>query len=189
MGGVTTLVIRNIPARYTKVMLLQEWLVDGTFDFIYLPFSFKQKRTAGYVFLNFTSSAAASAFQSQWHGRPLCAEVSSKLSIGAAEVQGLEENVWHLIKCKINRVKNPKYLPSVFDGAREVPFGEYVEQLEQRCKNASAEQKVKLHRAGISCRKPCVSSPRIYQVGEAYPEESSVNVDGPRDCKTCSRST
>jgi len=189
MGGVTTLVIRNIPARYTKVMLLQEWLVDGTFDFIYLPFSFKQKKTAGFVFLNFTSSAAASAFQSQWHGRPLCAEVSSKLSIGAAEVQGLEENVWHLIKCKINRVKNPKYLPSVFDGAREVPFGEYVEQLEQRCKNASAEQKVKLHRAGISCRKPCVSSPRIYQVGEAYPEESSVNVDGPRDCKICSRST
>jgi len=145
-GGVTTLVIRNIPARYTKEILLQEWLVDGTFDFIYLPFSFKQKRTAGYAFVNFASSAAASAFQSQWHGRPLCAQVSSsKLSIGAAEVQGLEENVRHLINCKINRVKNPKYLPTVFDGLREIPFGEYVEQLERGCKSASAEQQVKLH--------------------------------------------
>jgi len=143
--GATTLMVRNVPARYTKEMLLQEWPVDGTFDFFYLPFCFKRMRSAGYLFLNFTSSAAASAFQSQWHGQSLRQQVSpAKLSIGAAEVQGLEENVWHLINCRINRIKNPKYLPSVFDGLREVVFSEYVEQLQHSYQSASAVQSVQL---------------------------------------------
>jgi len=68
----------------------------------------------------------------------------AKLSIGAAEVQGLEENVWHLINCRINRIKNPKYLPSVFDGLREVVFSEYVEQLQHSYQSASAVQSVQL---------------------------------------------
>jgi len=138
MGGVTTLVVRNIPTRYTKEMLLQEWVPDGTFDFFYLPFSFSQRRIAGYLFINFTSNEAALAFFSLWHNRSLHAQqVSTKLNITAAGVQGFEANVRHLINSKIKRIANPKYLPSVFDGVHEVPFSAYVEQLE-------AEQPVRL---------------------------------------------
>lgn len=146
IGGVTTLVVRNIPITFTKEMVLQELPPDGTYNFFYLPFSFKQKKIAGYLFLNFISHAAASAFHSQWHGRPLHAQMCShKLNICAAEVQGLEENVRHLINCKIKRIKNPRYLPSVFVGPQEVPFREFVEQLQERCKTPSAEQRVQPH--------------------------------------------
>jgi len=133
IGGATTLVVRNIPTRYTKEMLLKEWVPDGTFDFFYLPFSFKQKKVAGYSFINFTSNAAALAFYSQWHKKSLFSQGSStKLHIVAAEVQGLDENVRHLINSKVRRITNPKYLPSVFDGPHEVPFSAFVEKLEAR---------------------------------------------------------
>jgi len=130
IGGATTLVVRNIPAKYSKDMLLQEMPPDGTYDFFYLPFSFKQKKLASYLFLNFKSNAAALAFYSRWHGCSLRAQgPSSKLRIGVAEMQGLEQNVRQLVKRNIERIKNPKFLPSVFDGLREVPFSEYVEQM------------------------------------------------------------
>jgi len=130
IGAATTLVVRNIPAKYSAEMLLQEFPPDGSYDFFYLPYSFQKMTVAGYLFINFISSAEASAFYSQWHGRPLCRQGSSaKLNIGVADVQGLEENVCQLIKRNIKRIKNPKFLPSVFDGLQEVPFSEFVSQL------------------------------------------------------------
>jgi len=124
--GVTTLVVRNVPARYTKEELLQEWPPDGTFDFFYLPFNRIQKRAAGYCFVNFTSHEAAVTFHNQWHSKSLAASqrTGKKLSIGAAEFQGLEANLRHLMRCGIQRVRNTKYLPSVFNGDHEMPFTE-----------------------------------------------------------------
>jgi len=121
--GVTTLVVRNVPARYTKEELLQEWPPDGTFDFLYLPFNHRQKRAAGYCFVNFTSHEAAVTFCNQWHHKWLSASkhTGKKLSIGAAEFQGLEANLQHLAHCGIQRIKNTKYLPSVFNADREMP--------------------------------------------------------------------
>jgi len=129
--GPTTLVVRNIPLGCTKEMLLQTWPPDGSFDFLYLPYSFKDRRIAGYVFLNFTSQTAAFRFHSWWHGQFLPGQCSSaKLNVSTAPVQGLEANVRHLVQCKIRRIKNPKYLPSVFDGLQEVPFSELIKNLE-----------------------------------------------------------
>jgi len=128
--GVTTLVIRNVPARYTKELLMQEWPVDGTYDLLYLPFSFKQKRTAGYAFVNFTTHEAAVDFHSRWHGKALRDQGTAKrLSISTAETQGLEENLRHMAACNVSRIKNSKYLPSVFNGIDEVPLEEMLEQI------------------------------------------------------------
>jgi len=126
--GVTTLVVRNVPARYTKEELLQEWPPDGAFDFLYLPFNHRQKRAAGYCFVNFTSHEAALTFCNQWHSKLLSASkrTGKRLSIGAAEVQGLEANLQHLMCCGNQRTKNTKYLPSVFNADREMPFTEHT---------------------------------------------------------------
>jgi len=143
IGGSTTLVVRNLPIGCTKELLLQMWPPDGTYDYLYLPFSFNQSRSAVYVFVNCTSHAAALAFYFRWHGQFLFGTgSSSKLNISTAPVQGLEENVRHLVHCKISRVKNPKHLPSVFNGLREVPFNEYVERLRMGCKDQSFEASV-----------------------------------------------
>jgi len=124
--SVTTLVVRNVPARYTKEGLLQELSPGGTFDFFYLPFNPRQKRAAGYCFVNFTSHEAAVTFCNRWHNKWLSdsKHAGRKLSIGAAEVQGLEANLQHLMCCGIFRIKNTKYLPSVFNADREMPFTE-----------------------------------------------------------------
>jgi len=107
---------------------MQEWPADGTYDFLYLPFNLKQKRSAGFAFVNFTSHAAAVDFYSRWHGKSLRDQGTAKrLSISTGEPQGLEENVRHVAAC--NRVKNSKYLPSVFNGIDEVPFEELLEQI------------------------------------------------------------
>jgi len=127
--GVTTLAIRNVSARYTKAMLMQEWPLDGTYDFLYLPFNFKQKRGAGLAFVNFTSHAAAVGFYSQWHRKHLREHGSARrLSIGVAEAQGLDNNLRHVASCNVGRITNPKFLPSVFNGMDEVPFAGLLEQ-------------------------------------------------------------
>jgi len=128
--GLTTLVIRNVPSRYTKENLLHLWPPDGTFDFLYLPFNRKQRRTAGYLFMNFTSHDAAVAFYKKWHGKQLHDQgTARKLSIRAAEIQGLEENLRHLIDANVHQNTNPKYLPIVFSGVDEFLFTELVEQM------------------------------------------------------------
>lgn len=144
-GESTTLLVRNIPARCTKEVLLQKWPPDGTYDFLYLPFSFNQKRISGFAFVNFTSHAAATAFHSQWHGKWLFSEgYSAKLKVSAASIQGLEENVRYLFHCKIGRIKNPMLLPSVFEGLQEVPFSEYIQKLGLSSECQSVEQNVQL---------------------------------------------
>jgi len=128
--GITTVVVRNVPARYTKELLLQEWPPNGTYDFIYLPYNFKQKRPAGFVYVNFVSHEAALNFYSQWHGKSLCNKGSVKrLSIGVAEAQGLEANLRHVAASKISRIKNSKHMPSVFNGVEEVPLAELLDQI------------------------------------------------------------
>jgi len=128
--GLTTLVIRNMPSKYTKEAILQEWPPDGTFDFLYLPFNHKQRRTSGYIFMNFTSHGAARDFYKKWHGKVLHNHATKrKLSIRAAEIQGLEENLRHLVGLNIHNITNPKHLPSVFNGVHEVLFTEVVEQM------------------------------------------------------------
>lgn len=126
--GLTTLAIRNLPPGFTKEVLLQKWPPDGTYDFLYLPFSRKQRRTAGYAFINFVSHEAASFFCSQWDHKQLDEKYGAKarLNITAAEVQGLGENVRRLLACNVERTRNWQYLPSVFNGVQELPFTELL---------------------------------------------------------------
>ncbi|CAE8639756.1 unnamed protein product [Polarella glacialis] len=92
--GFTTLVIRNIPARYTQEMLLTEFIPDGSFDFFFLPYSFKDARTMRIAFINFRTHALALDFQGRWHRHFLQDHGRTKhLDVAAATVQGLEANL------------------------------------------------------------------------------------------------
>jgi hypothetical protein len=71
----TTLMIKNIPNKYTQKMLLAllEERFAGThpfpFDFFYLPIDFKNRCNVGYAFINMTTPLAIPALVEEFHGR------------------------------------------------------------------------------------------------------------------------
>ncbi|CAE8592817.1 unnamed protein product [Polarella glacialis] len=114
--GFTTLVIRNIPARYTQEMLLAEFIPDGSFDFFFLPYSFKHARTMGIAFINFRTHAVALSFQENWHRQFLQNHGRTKnLDVAAATVQGLEANLQQFNTKSIARFKRVGMLPVFLD--------------------------------------------------------------------------
>eukprot|EP00931_Biecheleriopsis_adriatica_P119164 TRINITY_DN9441_c0_g7_i1.p1 TRINITY_DN9441_c0_g7~~TRINITY_DN9441_c0_g7_i1.p1 ORF type:complete len:258 (-),score=25.91 TRINITY_DN9441_c0_g7_i1:87-860(-) len=88
----TTLHVRNIPARYTQEMLLQEWSHHEGLNMLWLPYSRRLRRGMGYAFVNFGSHDCARQFQRDVHKtRALLSGRDSKdLNVVAATWQGLE---------------------------------------------------------------------------------------------------
>jgi len=95
--GPTTLMVRNIPPLCTCDMLLQDWPLDGSYDFLYLPKRAGGKATLGYAFINFTTAAHAEAFAARWRSQRLssCPE-GRALNITRAAQQGFEANMERL---------------------------------------------------------------------------------------------
>eukprot|EP00440_Ansanella_granifera_P033661 gb/GFBE01036523.1/.p1 GENE.gb/GFBE01036523.1/~~gb/GFBE01036523.1/.p1 ORF type:complete len:456 (+),score=67.24 gb/GFBE01036523.1/:1-1368(+) len=123
----TTIVVRNIPARYTQERLLEVWEPDGSYNFLYLPYSVRQKRGAGYVFINFCAHELAVAFWHRVQGTrlPGCEHLKS-LDVAAADVQGLEDNLRYWGSRKLGRISNANFLPIVLDGIQRLDFKHHV---------------------------------------------------------------
>jgi len=114
--GVTTLMIRNIPAGVTQKRFLAEltrYGFGGSFDFVYLPCCFESKTSKGYGFINFISSEALGVFVNTWHTSRIFGHKSGEpvLNVSAAAVQGLSENVKKWSRGK--RIRNPDLRPYI----------------------------------------------------------------------------
>jgi hypothetical protein len=115
-AGFTTLVIRNIPARYNQDQLLAEFVPDGSFDLFFLPYSFRDGRTMGYAFINFRSHDLALTFQKKWHRQYLRDHGRTKhLDVAAATVQGIEANLAQFNARSVARLQRVGLLPAFFD--------------------------------------------------------------------------
>jgi len=125
----TTLMIRNIPVRYTQDMLLKEWPNDdGSYNFLYLPICIKRKCNASYCFLNFVTPQAALAFATVWHHKRLMCYSSRKpLDISLADLQGLDANLSSCMRNKTSRIRNSHFQPVLFVGKRRVSVEEYLQ--------------------------------------------------------------
>lgn len=93
---VTTVMLRNIPNRYSKNRLINE-INDagflGSFDFFYLPIDPDTKANRGYALLNFTSPHFARQFSAVFEGRTMGQLGMSKVaSVSPASTQGFEAN-------------------------------------------------------------------------------------------------
>ncbi|KAG0603579.1 hypothetical protein M758_10G104300 [Ceratodon purpureus] len=94
----TTLMIKNIPNKYTSKMLLAA--IDenhrGTYDFIYLPIDFKNKCNVGYAFINMTAPARIVPFYKAFNGKKWEKFNSEKVaSLAYARIQGKAALVAH----------------------------------------------------------------------------------------------
>lgn len=106
-GETTTLMVRNLPNRYTQQMLLQE-LTEcgfcGTFDFLYLPIDPETHVNKGYGFINFIEPSMAWFFKLSYEGRSMkCFNSAKVVTVAAAALQGFEANHAHYSTSRVSR--------------------------------------------------------------------------------------
>ncbi|XP_039028881.1 protein MEI2-like 2 isoform X2 [Hibiscus syriacus] len=94
----TTLMIKNIPNKYTSKMLLAA--IDenhrGTYNFLYLPIDFKNKCNVGYAFINMISPSHIVSFYQAFNGKKWEKFNSEKVpSLAYARIQGKAALVAH----------------------------------------------------------------------------------------------
>jgi len=97
----TTVMIRNLPNKYTQQMLLRTLQDSGFrpcshFDFFYLPMDRGNGANLGYGFVNFVDPVTAGAFASTFQGRRMRRFNSRKtIDVMPALIQGYEANREH----------------------------------------------------------------------------------------------
>ncbi|KAL0301375.1 UNVERIFIED_CONTAM: protein MEI2-like 2 [Sesamum radiatum] len=94
----TTLMIKNIPNKYTSKMLLAaiDETHKGTYDFLYLPIDFKNKCNVGYAFINMVSPSHIITFYEAFNGKKWEKFNSEKVaSLAYARIQGKAALVSH----------------------------------------------------------------------------------------------
>lgn len=115
----TTLMVRNIPNKYTQQMLLAEINAHhrGRYDFFYLPIDFKNKCNMGYAFVNFIDAAAIVPFYQEFDAQKWTNFNSEKVcAISYARLQGKQAMIARFQNSSLLD-KHASYRPLVFASA------------------------------------------------------------------------
>ncbi|XP_024969829.1 protein MEI2-like 2 [Cynara cardunculus var. scolymus] len=94
----TTLMIKNIPNKYSSAMLLAaiNEQNQGTYDFIYLPLDFKNKCNMGYAFINMIDPLKILQFHKSFNGKKWEKFHSGKVAcLAYARIQGKDALIAH----------------------------------------------------------------------------------------------
>lgn len=123
-----TLMLRNLPNNYTRVMLLS--LLDsegfvGQYDFVYLPIDFKSHASLGYAFVNLSSTQAAERCWKVFEGFNKWVVPSSKVcSVNwSTPFQGLDAHVERYRNSPVMHEHVPdEYKPMLLADGKRLPF-------------------------------------------------------------------
>jgi len=106
-GNTTTVMMRNLPNKYTQRLLLtdiNEAGFIGTFDFLYLPIDTETNANKGYAFINFSEPGFAWMFKQGYEGQRMPRFNSDKVvSVFVATLQGFDANYAHYAHSRVNR--------------------------------------------------------------------------------------
>jgi len=115
----TTMMIRNIPNRYTQADLVAELESMGfvdTFDFLYLPVDKGTMGSVGYAFVNFVDPIWATACMQQLAGRRFRGNRRNSgkpAVVSVAHLQGFEANMRHYGRVAVTSTEERKFRPMV----------------------------------------------------------------------------
>mmetsp|Transcript_22088 Transcript_22088/g.55691 ORF Transcript_22088/g.55691 Transcript_22088/m.55691 type:complete len:325 (-) Transcript_22088:1969-2943(-) len=125
----TTVMLRNIPNKYTTKMLLA--VLDRRFakqyDYVYLPVDFVNHCNVGYAFINLRSAEIRARFYRHFHNQKVKEVLpgfnSKKVlkqvcEVNKAKVQGAKENIRRIrqMSMLMQRLKDhPDWVPLLFD--------------------------------------------------------------------------
>jgi len=89
----TTVMIRNIPIKYSDDMLLKELEeFKGKYNCLYLPFDYEKNGNRGYAFINFLHPYHILLFYEKFEGKSWLLIESKKIcELNSAKFQGIEE--------------------------------------------------------------------------------------------------
>lgn len=138
---VTTLMVRNMPVMCTQDTLLEEWPIDGTWDFMYLPHSCGGQVNLSYAFINFITPAHAQAFKARWQKRKLAHFDDTKklLNVSFADVQGLEANLMQIKKKRVGRIRRRQGQPIIIQDGQQIPLEDALAAIEGHSTTCSDE--------------------------------------------------
>lgn len=127
----TSLMVRNIPNKYTQQMLLKEFTEfdhgPGIIDFFYLPIDFKNRCNRGYAFINFVDYHDILNFHRQYYGQHWRTFNSDKIcDITYARIQGKAAMLKRFENSALME-KDEEYKPLVFvssgqERGKRLPF-------------------------------------------------------------------
>ena len=125
----SSLMVRNIPNKYTQQMLLSEFAAAGhgpnKMDFFYLPIDFKNKCNRGYAFVNFANYKDIIPFAEDYNHRGWKRFNSDKIcKLTYARIQG-KAAMWKRFENSALMAKDDEYRPKIF-----VSHGENKGQVE-----------------------------------------------------------
>lgn len=124
----STVMLRNIPNKYSQELLLQ--LLDRNgfncrYDFVYLPIDFRHGVNLGYAFVNLISHEDALALTETFQGYALWSCDSAKVCevSWAHPHQGLAEHVDRYRNSPVMHPSTPEdYKPMLFENGLRIPF-------------------------------------------------------------------
>lgn len=114
---VTTVMMRNLPNKYTQHMLLNElqqnkFRLEHEFDFFYLPMDHYSAVNLGYCFINFVDTDAANAFAATFQGRRMRLFNSQKtILVMPASMQGFDKNYAYYSSTRVAQADESQYRP------------------------------------------------------------------------------
>lgn len=129
----TTLMIRNIPNKYTQKTLLKK--IDEhcrrLYDFFYLPIDFQNKCNVGYAFINFISPLYILSFYERFNAKKWEKFNSEKIcQLTFARLQGKEELIHHFQSSSvIKQDKNVRPLILAAIPLSPTAYAEYEKQM------------------------------------------------------------
>jgi hypothetical protein len=124
-GCTTTLMIRNVPNRYSQRDLINELKslgFAGTFDFLYVPLDLGTMSNVGYAFVNFTHHSWAEKCMEtlQNHRFKRHRQAGKVAAVSVAHIQGLEANLKHYEKSAVNTSRLRQRRPVVIANMSEL---------------------------------------------------------------------
>lgn len=125
----TTVMLRNLPNKYTRAMLLDMLNTEGfysKFSFVYLPIDFKTHAGLGYAFVDLTSPSEAQRLRQHFEGFSRWVLTSDKVctvSWSHPEQQGHAAHVERYRNSPVMHDSVPEdWKPALFVNGRHVPF-------------------------------------------------------------------
>eukprot|EP00397_Hematodinium_sp_SG-2012_P037745 GEMP01040955.1.p1 GENE.GEMP01040955.1~~GEMP01040955.1.p1 ORF type:complete len:413 (+),score=101.21 GEMP01040955.1:259-1497(+) len=145
----TTLMLRGLPNKYTREMVLEEIAKRGLMkdiNFFYLPIDLRQKCNVGYCFLNVVSEAAAERFRTAFEGTKMeQVKSTKKCAVSEGKVQGLAANIEAYRNSAVMSM-SVEFHPLIFINGEPEPFPAPTLTREQTRKLKPEKKGVSSHR-------------------------------------------